>query len=397
LMWVEKYRPGKVSEMVGNEDIRGRFFSWLEGWEQGAKPALLVGPPGTGKTTLVHVTAAQLGYFVIELNASDLRTKEALQGRLGALASESLVDEKRLLFLDEVDGLFGRADFGGLEFVLDTVGEMTLPVAMAANFGEVEQVKKLSKISVTMPMRRVSERLLEMYIRDILGREGAKLSDEAVLRAVIGARGDVRAAINNIQSAFLSGKPVETMRNQQVGLPEAIGVATSASRREDAVKALRECDGQPDERLQAAFTSIVAADIPLERKREALRALTEANVLLGHILRTQRWRQLRYFDQLLAGALFGLHSGYVSDDIAWPVKIRIWNDGRYLRAFELYLARRYHVSRADAAAYFLHSAVLIYGRDPSLLRRVCERGGLDEKAANALEREYKLLVKGLGG
>src|SRR5271157_3516825 len=115
-MWVEKYRPQKVADMVGNEDTRRRFVSWLEGWEQGTKPALLVGPPGTGKTTLVHATAAELGYYVIELNASDLRTKEALKGRIGALSSGSLVDEKRLLFLDEVDGLFGRTDFGGLEF-----------------------------------------------------------------------------------------------------------------------------------------------------------------------------------------------------------------------------------------------------------------------------------------
>jgi replication factor C large subunit len=396
LMWVEKYRPKKVVEMVGNEDIRSRFVSWLEGWEQGAKPALLVGPPGTGKTTLVHATAADLGYYVIELNASDLRTKEALQGRMGALGSSSLVDERRLLFLDEVDGLFGRADFGGLEFVVDSIGELALPVAMAANFEDAEQVRKLSKVSVVMRMRHVSERLLEIYVRDILRREGAHLSEEAVAAAVTSARGDVRAAINNAQSAHLSGKEIQPFRNQLVGVAEAIGTAASSPSLEDAVRALRDCDGQPDERLRAAFTTIVAAEIPLERKRAALRALTEANVLMGRIMKTQRWRQLRYLDQLLAGALYGLHAGYAAEDLPWPVKLRIWNDGRYLKSFESYLARRYHVSRADAASFYLHSAVLIFGREPSLLRKVCQEAGLDEKAVNALEREYKLLIKGLG-
>jgi replication factor C large subunit len=396
LMWVEKYRPRKVAEMVGNEDTRSRFVSWLEGWEQGAKPALLVGPPGTGKTTLVHATAAQFGYYVIELNASDLRTKEALQGRIGALSSGSLVDERRLLFLDEVDGLFGRADFGGLEFVVDSIGELTLPVAMAANFEDAEQVKKLSKVSMVMKMRHVSERLLEIYIRDILRREGAHLSEKAITGAVTSARGDVRAAINNAQSAHLSEKEIEPFRNQLVGLAEAVGIAASSPSLEDAVRALRDCDGQPDERLRAAFTTIVAAEMPIEKKRAALRSLTEANVLMGRIMRTQRWRQLRYLDQLLAGALHGLNVGYATEDLPWPVKLRIWNDGRYLKAFESYLAKKYHVSRADAASFYLHSAVLIFGREPTLLRKVCLEAGLDEKAANALEREYKLLIKGLG-
>ena len=247
-----------------------------------------------------------------------------------------------------------------------------------------------------MRVRRVSERLLEMYIRDILRREGAHLSEGAVARAVTSARGDVRAAINNAQSAFLSGKEIEPFRNQLVSLAEAIGTAASSPSLEDAVRALRDCDGQPDERLRGAFTTILAAEIPLEKKRAALRALTEANVLMGRIMRTQRWRQLRYFDQLVAGALYGLHTGYATEDLPWPVKLRIWNDGRYLKSFVSYLAKRYHVSRSDATSFYLHSAVLIFGREPSLLRKVCQEAGLDEKAANALEREYKLLISGLG-
>lgn len=395
MMWVEKHRPTKVADMVGNEDTRARFVSWLSGWEQGTKPALLAGPPGTGKTTLVHAAAADLGYFVMELNASDLRTKEALQGRLNALSSVSLFEERRLLFLDEVDGLFGRADFGGLEYVVDTLGDLTLPVAMAANYEDSEQVRKLSKVSTVMKMRKVSERLLEIYVRDILAREKASLSEEAVIEAVTSARGDVRAAVTNAQSAALSGKPMRQFRNQMVSLPDAIGLAASSASADEAVRALRDSDAQPDEKLLAAFTTIVAADLPIERRREALRGLTDANVLLGRIRRTQKWRQLRYFDQLIAKSLSGLGTGFVSEDLPWPVKLRIWNDGRYIRSFESYLAKTCHVSRGDAASLYLYCAVLVYGRG-SMLEKVCQEAGLDEKAANALDREYKLMIKELG-
>jgi len=395
LMWVERHRPKKVSDMVGNEDTRARFVSWLRGWEQGTKPALLVGPPGTGKTTLVEATAAELGYFVIELNASDLRTKEALQGRLGSLSSSSLIDEKRLLFLDEVDGLFGRADFGGLEFVLDSIGDLTLPMAMAANVEDSEQVKKLTKASTVMKMRQVPERLLEIYLRDILAKEKAALSDEAIAEAVTSARGDVRAAVNNAQEAYLSGKPIRPSRDKLLPLADGITLAATSADRETAVRALRECDGQPDEKLMAAFSTIVASDLPIERRREALRSLAKANELMGHIMRTQKWRQLRYFDQLLADSLFGLQRRFVSEDLPWPMKLRIWNDGRYLRGFESYLARRNNVSRGDAASFYLTSAVLIFGREGSL-SKVCHDAGFDDKVANAMDREYKLLIKGLG-
>jgi replication factor C large subunit len=392
-MWVEKHRPQKASDMVGNEEARARFLSWLRAWEQGAKPALLVGPPGTGKTTLVYAAARELGYFVVELNASDLRGKEALKARLGALASESLLEEKRLLFLDEVDGLFGRADFGGLEFVVDTVGELTLPVAMAANFEDAEQVKKLAKVSTKMKMRRVSERLLEIYVREILRKEKASLSDEAIQAAVMSARGDVRAAVNNVQSTVLSGKASEPYRNHLVSLRDAVALATTSGDPEEVVRTLRDSDSQPDERLLAAFSTILAAEVPLERKREALKALTHANILLGRIMRTQRWRQLRYFDQLLTASLKGLNSGFVADDLPWPVKLRIWNDGKYLKSFESYLAKRNGVSRGEAAALFLGPAIFIWGKEPSVLRKVCQEAGLDDKAVSALEREYQLIIK----
>ncbi len=346
-------------------------------------------PPGTGKTTLVEAAASDLGYHVIELNASDLRTKEALRMRIGALASASLVQEKRLLFLDEVDGLFGRADFGGLEFVVDSIGDLTIPLAMAANYEDSDQVKKLAKASTLMRMRPVSERLLEIYVRHVLAAERATLSDEAVTEAVTSATGDVRAAVNNVQSAFMSGKPLRSMRNRILSLADGITLASSTADREEAVRALRDADGQPDEKLMAAFSTIISSDLTTERRQEAPRSLTKANELMGGIMRTQRWRQLRYFDRLLADSLFGLHSRYIAEDLPWPVKLRIWNDGRYLKGLRIVPRQGNRVSRGDAASFYLHAAVLVYGR-AGTLAKVCLDAGFDEKVVNALEREYKL-------
>ena len=86
-MWSEKYRPKNLEEMVGNEEARSKLLVWLKRWKPGSKAAMLVGPPGTGKTTTVHLAAEELGLQLVELNASDTRTRDKLSRRMGEVVS----------------------------------------------------------------------------------------------------------------------------------------------------------------------------------------------------------------------------------------------------------------------------------------------------------------------
>ena len=79
MMWSEVYRPMRVQQMIGNEGARLAVVKWLSGWVDGSRPLLLIGPPGIGKTTLVHTLSQQFNYDLIELNASDNRNKIGLE------------------------------------------------------------------------------------------------------------------------------------------------------------------------------------------------------------------------------------------------------------------------------------------------------------------------------
>ena len=150
-MWTEKYRARKFTDLVGDERTHRAVLRWLKAWDPivfpgSAKPKtkisateasnqnqqqhrkilLLTGPPGLGKTTLAHVCAKQAGYEVLEINASDDRSRDVVKGRIkDALGTETVRGIREhnkarkagrpvCVVVDEVDGVVsGSSGSGG--------------------------------------------------------------------------------------------------------------------------------------------------------------------------------------------------------------------------------------------------------------------------------------------
>lgn len=145
LLWTEKYRARKFTDLVGDERTHRSVLRWLKAWDElvfpgaaRAKPRkshsqdqdqvershrkilMLTGPPGLGKTTLAHVCAKQAGYAVQEINASDERSSNVVKGRIRDMVGTENVNGGKAskpvcVVVDEVDGAVGGNSGAGGE------------------------------------------------------------------------------------------------------------------------------------------------------------------------------------------------------------------------------------------------------------------------------------------
>ena len=384
-MWSEKYRPASLGAMAGSSEERERLSLWLKRWKRGTKSALLVGPPGTGKTTTVHLAAKELGLQLVELNASDARTKDKLSKAIGELmASASLSGSRSLIFLDEVDGLSGRSDYGAIEYIKEAVKKSESPIVMAANDPESDEVRKLAGVTTRFDFRKLDGEAVEGRLAEIAESEGVELGEGELARISQAADGDVRVAINLLQSGGSATKDVE------VTPQESIDAFFDAADVRAAQKALRAYPGPPRDKMRDLFHSVVKAKVHESRKGEALEALSRADIIMGRMVRGRDWRLLRYLDSFLAAELWtALGDGgarFARDPVPWMMQLRIWNDSRKIKDVGALVGGRLGTSQRGAVVEDMpYILAMCAGRE--FRDAFVESLGLEKNYADFLEKE----------
>jgi replication factor C large subunit len=409
MMWVESSRPRTVEELIGNEEARLAIIKWLAEWVIGSKPLLLLGPPGVGKTTVVQALSFQFDYDLIEMNASDTRNREILLNRIiPAFKNTSLLEKKMLLFLDEVDGISGRQDIGGIEYLVSVLKAPTIPVIMAANSRDTK-IRDLAKISKVIEFEPIHPRLLLLYINHILKKHNVTLSPEDKFSIVRSSNGDVRALLNNAQS-ISAGYDAYKEDSFDVDIKSAVNLFFSCLSAEEAKKILSRTDAvyidprfgiSSDERrrdiVNALFSSILSSRIDIRILAIMLDILSKIDVLVGRMGTNRQWSLLKYFDTLIAYGLFYISRNkaikYSQYNMAWPLMGPILARGQSLKKLAGDLAQAAHTSKSTFSTLYLPYLIQVMINNEHDPRIFATSSNLDEKAGEVLAKEMSLLRK----
>ncbi|ABL87835.1 replication factor C large subunit [Pyrobaculum islandicum DSM 4184] len=419
--WVEKYRPKTFEEIVNQEEAKYTLASWIcakfkaprefcTRWAKKkdkeiveAKAVLLAGPPGIGKTTIVHALAREIKYELIELNASDVRTGERIKQVVGrGLREASLFGyEGKLVLFDEVDGLHVKEDLGGLETIVEIIEIAKVPVIMTANNPYDPKFRPLRDIALVINLKRLSEDDVVEVLRRICANEGAKCEEEALRSIAKSSLGDLRAAINDLQMYLSSGKKILTVddikrvgeRNPQLSMFEILDRVYRARWFDEARAISFNPSFDWEQYFLWALETIPTVYKDLELMAIAYDRLSKADMFLGRIKKTQEWELLPYALELSLGGISQVKNKPRLPPFikyGFPQRLLLLAKSKEARrrreALVEYLAQNLHVSKSFVKSELIYVLSAIAKKDHSIIDRLSKALGI-----NALDIKNLLL------
>ncbi|MEM3835738.1 replication factor C large subunit [Pyrobaculum sp.] len=412
LPWVEKYRPKSFADVVDQEEAKYVLASWIcarfrapkdfcTRWAKkkdkeilDARAVLLAGPPGVGKTTLIHALAREIGYELIELNASDVRTAERLKEVVGrGLREGSLFGYGgKIVLFDEVDGLHVKEDAGGLEAIIEIIENSKVPIVMTANNPYDPRFRPLRDISLVVNLKRLSEEEVVEVLRRICTSEGAKCEEEALRSIAKSSLGDLRAAINDLQMYLSGGRKTLTVddikrvgeRNPQLSMFEILDRVYRARWFDEARAISFNPSFDWEQYFIWATETIPVVYKEVETMSVAYDRLSKADMFIGRIKRTQEWELLPYALELALGGVSQIKSKPRLPPFikyGFPQRLLILAKSREARkrrdALVEYLAQNLHVSRSYVKSEIIYVLGALAKSDSKIVERLSKALGIN--------------------
>ncbi|XP_022361798.1 replication factor C subunit 1 isoform X2 [Enhydra lutris kenyoni] len=240
LLWVDKYKPTSLKTIIGqqgDQSCANKLLRWLQNWHRSPsedtkrakfgkfagkddgssfKAALLSGPPGVGKTTTASLVCQELGYSYVELNASDTRSKNSLKeivaeslnntsitgfystSQHGSGGTAHSVSTKHALIMDEVDGMAGNEDRGGIQELIGLIKHTKIPIICMCNDRNHPKIRSLVHYCFDLRFQRPRVEQIKGAMMSIAFKEGLKIPPPAMNEIILGANQDIRQVLHNL-------------------------------------------------------------------------------------------------------------------------------------------------------------------------------------------------------
>lgn len=308
--WCEKYRARGFSDIRGQELAIDKIKVFLRQFPK-KKAIALHGPSGIGKTSLAYAIAFEVDAEILELNASDLRNKAKINEIVGpASRQKSLFKKHKIILVDEVDGVSAVKDRGGLGELLGLIEKSSFPIIITANDIWQKKFNLLRQKSELVQLKEVDYKIVLDLLKRVCEKENCAVAGDVLTSIAIKARGDIRAALNDLQMLSKMDSP-ELMkeigeRNREQSIFSALQYVFKTAKIDDTmIKVFDEVNMPIDD-----IFLWIEENLPLEYRgaelARALDALSLADVFRGRIMRQRHWRFMVYEYFLLGPGIAGV-------------------------------------------------------------------------------------------
>jgi len=297
MTWVEKYRPKYLEQIRGQNEAITKVLNFIKDFGKKKRAIVLHGPPGTGKTTIAYAIAKEKNAEIFELNASDLRNKASLQEILKpAIEQQSLSKKSKIILVDEVDGISGQTDFGGVTELISIMESTTYPMIITANDIWKKNLSELRKKAELIELKEITKEETIKVLLEILEQEKLFLNLNIVESIAIRTKGDLRGAINDLQAISRTRDPsllIIDERDKEVGI---FNVLKKIFKETPTNKMLGDFDtvNMPLDEISLWIEENIPAEYKGEELAKAIESLSKADIFKGRIYKQQYWRFLVY-------------------------------------------------------------------------------------------------------
>lgn len=322
-MWTKKYRPNKISDFIGNEDSVSELLSWAKNWDLDDPAVILYGPPGVGKTTITHLIADRMNWDLVEMNASDKRTKSLINEIAGESSKTAPItgEDKKLTVLEEADNIHGNADRGGKTAIRSVVNDSEQPIILIAN-DLYELPRSLRNNVKTLEFDYLDEKELAKKLRKICREENIEFTAEGLVKLAEKSNGDVRSAINDL----------ERIDSKEGKVSPDFVVSGQRDRSEDIfpfLDKILKTGGPVQVRNKSENLDMTPSDLYRwvirniyyeydgEDFNKGISSLTKASLWLGRVRKTQNYKFWKYANDRITAGVANSRSGAMSGWTRW--------------------------------------------------------------------------------
>lgn len=400
--WTQKHIPKKIKEVVGQDKAIVELKKFVVNFRKERKKArVLYGPTGSGKTCAVYALAGEMGLEVVELNASDSRTADSISTTVGNASKQmSLFAKGKIILVDEIDGVSGTKDRGGIPELVRVIEETKFPIVMTANDPFDKKFSALRKKAGMVEFEPLQHTDVFTIIKRIADDEKIKAEDDILKSISRRAGGDVRAAINDLQMLSARGqikKEDIAVLSDRERTEEIATALTKIFKTTDPLIAKRSFDTVSEDLKQCMLW--VDENLPKEYDKPADLAraydyVSKADIMNRRIMRWQHWRFLVYVnDYLSAGVAVSKDEKYRKivdyEQTQRLLKIFIANR-KYQKRLAICekIADKTHNSKKDVlqSTYPYVKTIFRKGRDKSMMSGLVDELELDDEEVEYLKR-----------